>query len=134
MNARKPPSIKGERFASPAHPDPSASASHEGSRKRVMPAILGHNPGKEKVKSGYTRLVAPGSGALTIAVAPRWPEYMDARKPPSIKGERFASPAHPDPSAPASHEGSRKRVMPANLGHNPWERTRQGSLCEGQFI
>ncbi|MDR6724609.1 hypothetical protein J2W91_003077 [Paenibacillus amylolyticus] len=80
-----------------------------------MPAILGHNPGKEKVKSRRPREVAPGSGAHPIAVAPRWPECMDARKPPSIKGERFASPAHPDPSTPASHEGSRR-----GYARKPW--------------
>ncbi|WP_145050292.1 hypothetical protein [Paenibacillus xylanexedens] len=80
-----------------------------------MPAIFGHNPGKEKVKSGYTRLVALGSGALSIAVAPRWSECMDARKPPSIKGERFASPAHPDSSTPTSHAGSRM-----GYARQPW--------------
>ncbi|WP_145407934.1 hypothetical protein [Paenibacillus xylanexedens] len=74
----------------------------------VMPASLGHNPGKEKVKSGCLRKVAPGSGALSIAVAPRWSEWLNARKPPSIKGERFASPAQPDPSAPTSHGVSSK--------------------------
>ncbi|WP_307220640.1 hypothetical protein, partial [Paenibacillus tundrae] len=74
-----------------------------------------HNPGKKKVKSGCAREVAPGSGALPIAVAPRWPECMNARKPPSIKGERCASPTHPDPSAPASHGGGSK-----GYARQPW--------------
>ncbi|MDQ0173514.1 hypothetical protein [Paenibacillus tundrae] len=74
-----------------------------------MPASPGHNPGKKKVKSGCAREVAPGSGALPIAVAPRWSECMDAKEATEYQRRslRFSS---------------------------AWERLRQGSLSEGQFI
>ncbi|MGQ8873854.1 hypothetical protein [Paenibacillus sp. TSA_86.1] len=41
---------------------------------------------------------------------------IEARKPPSIKGERSAPPAHHDAFAPASHGGEQKEHLPAGLG------------------
>ncbi|PYE44322.1 hypothetical protein DFQ00_12431, partial [Paenibacillus barcinonensis] len=139
MKARKPPSIKGERSAPPAHHKASAPCLARRWQRAYLPAGLGQIPPEqsgEGPKQGINRmrfvkgetqgLVAPALCALSVAVAPRGPECTRTRKPLSIKGERSAPPAHHKASAPCLARRWQRAYLPAGLGQIPPEQSGEG--------
>ncbi|MCG7379369.1 hypothetical protein MH215_20420 [Paenibacillus sp. ACRSA] len=133
MDARKPPSIKGERFASPAHPDPSAPASHGGSRRGLCPQALGTILGKRRSKAGARgRSLWDQVRFRSLLLLGGLNVWMQGSHRVSKASASLLQRILIPPLLP------RTKGVEGDYARKPWaqswERIRQVSLCEGHFI